>query len=87
MVLVSNLSPLLLARPLGLSLKEAGGMAVLLSAPLSMIVVAGTLGEKMGIIDSDTAGALILTALLASVVYPSLFRLLARRKAPAAAAE
>jgi Kef-type K+ transport system membrane component KefB len=87
MVLVSNLSPLLLARPLGLSLKEAGGMAVLLSAPLSMIVVAGTLGEKMGIIDSDTAGALILTALLASVVYPSLFRLLARRQAPAAAAE
>jgi Kef-type K+ transport system membrane component KefB len=78
MVLASNLYPLLLARPLGLSLKEAGGMAVVLSAPLSMIVVAGTLGEKMGIIDSDTAGALVLTALLASVVYPSLFRLLAR---------
>jgi hypothetical protein len=57
-------------------------MSVLLSAPLSMIVVAGTLGQKMGIIDSDTAGALILTALLASVLYPSLFRLLCRRLAP-----
>jgi Kef-type K+ transport system membrane component KefB len=87
MVLVSNLYPLLLARPLGLSLKEAGGMAVLLSAPLSMIVVAGTLGERMGLIGPEASGALVLTALLASVVYPSFFRFLARRQAPAAAAE
>ncbi len=87
MVLVSNLYPLLLARPLGLSLKEAGGMAVLLSAPLSMIVVAGTLGERMGLIGSANSGALVLTALLASVVYPSLFRLIARRQGPAVAAE
>ena len=81
-VLLSNFYPLLLARPLRLSLLQAAGMSVLLSAPLSMIVVAGTLGRKMGIIDSDTAGALILTALLASVLYPSLFRLLGRRLAP-----
>jgi Kef-type K+ transport system membrane component KefB len=79
MVLVSNLYPLLLARPLGLSLKDAGGMAVLLSAPLSMIVVAGTLGERMGLIGPEASGALVLTALLASVVYPSLFRVLARQ--------
>jgi Kef-type K+ transport system membrane component KefB len=81
-VLLSNFYPLLLAAPLRLSLLQAAGMSVLLSAPLSMIVVAGTLGQKMGIIDSDTAGALILTALLASVLYPSLFRLLCRRLAP-----
>jgi Kef-type K+ transport system membrane component KefB len=81
-VLLSNFYPLLLAVPLRLSLLQAAGMSVLLSAPLSMIVVAGTLGQKMGIIDSDTAGALILTALLASVLYPSLFRLLCRRLAP-----
>ena len=87
MVLVSNLYPLLLARPLGLSLKEAGGMAVLLSAPLSMIVVAGTLGERMGLIGTEASGALVLTALLASVVYPSLFRLLVRRQAEAAVGE
>jgi Kef-type K+ transport system membrane component KefB len=81
-LLLSNFYPLLLARPLRLSLLQAAGMSVLLSAPLSMIVVAGTLGREMGIIDSDTAGALILTALLASVLYPSLFRLLGRRLAP-----
>jgi len=78
-VLLSNFYPLLLARPLRLSLLQAAGMSVLLSAPLSMIVVAGTLGRKMGIIDANTAGALILTALFASVLYPSLFRLMGRR--------
>ena len=79
MVLVSNLFSLLLVRPLRLSLLEAGGMAILLSAPLSMIVVAGTLGRRMGLISPETSGALVLTALLASILYPSLFRLLARR--------
>ncbi len=77
MVLVSNLWPLLLVRPLRLSLREAAGMAVLLSAPLSMIVVAGTLGKRMGLISEPLSAALVLTALFASVVYPSLFRLLA----------
>ncbi len=79
MVLVSNIYPLLLARPLKITLLEATGMAVLLSAPLSMIVVAGTLGERMGLLSPDMNGALILTGLAASVLYPSLFRPLGRR--------
>lgn len=79
MVLASNLYPLLLTRPLQLSLREAFSMSVLLSAPLSMIVVAGTLGERMGLVSPQLRGALILSALMASVLYPSLFRLLVRR--------
>lgn len=79
MVLVSNLYPLLLARPMGLKFLDAVGMSVLLSAPLSMIVVAGTLGQRMGLLSDELGGALILTALLASVIYPSLFRPLARK--------
>jgi Kef-type K+ transport system membrane component KefB len=79
MVLGSNLYPLLLHRPLRLTLLEAAGMSLLLSAPLSMIVVAGTLGEKMGILSPEHSGALILTALFASILYPSLFRPIARR--------
>ncbi len=81
MVLVSNLWPVLLVRPLRLTLREASAMAVLLSAPLSMIVVAGTLGKRMGLISEPTSAALILTALFASVIYPSLFRILAPRLA------
>ncbi|BDV44216.1 sodium:proton antiporter [Geotalea uraniireducens] len=84
-VFASNLSPLLLARPLGVTLLEATGMALLLSAPLSMIVVSGTIGMKMGLVSPTTSGALILTALLASILYPSLFRVLARRFAGDAA--
>ena len=82
MVLVSNLYPMLLARPLKLSLREAAGMSVLLSAPLSMIVVAGTLGQKMNLISSETTGALVLTGLLASILYPSLFRVLGKNLSP-----
>ncbi|WP_432820888.1 cation:proton antiporter [Trichloromonas sp.] len=80
MILVSNLVTLPMRRPLGLDLREAVSMALLLSAPLTMIVVAGTLGMRMGLLNSETNGALILTALLASFVYPSLFRLVARSK-------
>jgi len=79
MVLVSNIYPLLLARPLQVSLREAFSMSILLSAPLSMIVVAGTLGERMGLVSPKMQGALILTALFASVLYPCIFRLLARQ--------
>lgn len=79
MVLVSNLYPLLLARPMKLRTLDAVGMSVLLSAPLSMIVVAGTLGQKMGLLTDELASALILTALLASILYPSLFRPIGRR--------
>lgn len=79
MVLVSNLYPLLLARPMRLRTLDAVGMSVLLSAPLSMIVVAGTLGQKMGLLTDELASALILTALLASILYPSLFRPIGRR--------
>lgn len=70
---------------MGLGIIEAIGMSVLLSAPLSMIVVAGTLGQKMGLISDELGSALILTALLASILYPSLFRPLARKLAPPAA--
>lgn len=82
MVLVSNLYPLIFARFMGLRLLDALGMSVLLSAPLSMIVVAGTLGQKMGLLSDELVSALILTALLASIIYPSLFRPLARRLTP-----
>jgi Kef-type K+ transport system membrane component KefB len=78
MILVSNLVTLPLRGPLGLNLREAVSMALLLSAPLTMIVVAGTLGMRMGLLNAETNGALILTALLASFIYPSLFRMVAR---------
>ncbi|MCK4690276.1 MAG: cation:proton antiporter [Desulfuromonadales bacterium] len=80
MILVSNLVTLPMHRLLGLDLREAVSMALLLSAPLTMIVVAGSLGLRMGLFTIETNGALVLTALLASFIYPSLFRLVVQRK-------
>ena len=85
MILVGNLVVLPMHRPLGLGPREALSVALLLSAPLTMIVVAGTLGMRMGLVDPETNGALILTALLASFISPSLFRMITRRKSADAA--
>lgn len=77
-IFASNLPALLLKRFLGLSLKEGLLMTLLLSAPLSMIVVAGTIGTKLGLIDRGMNNTLILSALLASLIYPFLFRVFTR---------
>jgi Kef-type K+ transport system membrane component KefB len=78
-VFLSKAFPLLLARPLGLTGLEALGMSLLLAAPLSMMVVAGALGERMGLIDAEANGALVVAAMAASLLYPYLFRPLGSR--------
>jgi len=82
-VLLSNGATVLLSGRLGLKRIEGVALAVILSAPLSMIVVAGTLGQRMGLVSEGMAGTLVLAALLSSVIYPSIFRLLAPRLATA----
>ncbi|MCK5339668.1 MAG: cation:proton antiporter, partial [Desulfobulbaceae bacterium] len=79
MVFVSNIYPMALSRPLGISMKDACSMSLLLSSPLSMIVVAGTLGEKMGFLSLEMNEVLILTALTAGIVYPLLFRFITKK--------
>jgi Kef-type K+ transport system membrane component KefB len=83
-IFASNLPALFLKHFLGLTFQEAMLMTLLLSAPLSMIVVAGTLGIRMGFIDGRMENTLVLSALFASLLYPFLFRLLSRRILPAA---
>ncbi len=78
MVFVSNLLPLLFPGVVRLKGRDALGMSLILSAPLSMIVVAGTLGVKMGLLTPEMNGSLILTAITTSILYPSLFRVLVR---------
>jgi Kef-type K+ transport system membrane component KefB len=78
-VFASNLFPLFFARYLGITMLESFGMSLILSAPLSLIVVAGTIGRNIGILSAETEGSLILTAILSGVLYPYLFRLVAKR--------
>jgi Kef-type K+ transport system membrane component KefB len=82
MVCLTKGFPLLLARPMGIRAVEALAMILLLSAPLSMLVVAGTLGVRMGLLTPEANGSLILAAIAASILYPYLFRPLARRLSP-----
>jgi Kef-type K+ transport system membrane component KefB len=81
-IFASNLPAIILKHFLGLTLKESFLMTLLLSAPLSMIVVAGTLGARMGLIDSGIKNVLVLSALFASLVYPFLFRILFQKIQP-----
>lgn len=79
LLLAAKLLPLLPLRVIGLRSKEAFGMGLLLAAPLSLLVVAGTLGQKMGLLSPALNGMLVLTAVLASILFPMLFRVLAPR--------
>jgi Kef-type K+ transport system membrane component KefB len=81
LVFVSNLFPILFSYLMRLKILEAFGMSFILSAPLSMMVVAGTLGVKMELITDSMNNSMILTAVTASIIFPSLFRLIARRLA------
>lgn len=79
LVFISNLFPVLFSYLMKLKFHEALGMSLILSAPLSMMVVAGSLGVKMKLITDSMNDSLILTAVTASIIFPSLFRPIARR--------
>jgi len=52
------------------------GMGILLSAPLTLLVVVANLGRKLGKIDEVMFATVILLAVLSSTIYPWLFKLL-----------
>jgi Kef-type K+ transport system membrane component KefB len=52
------------------------GSGLLLSAPLTLLVVVANLGLKMGSIDETMHATIILLAVLSSTIYPFIFKLL-----------
>ncbi len=65
--------------------KEALGVALLLGAPLTLLVAIASLGRDLGLLDEANESAVVLLAIILSVVLPVIFRLLFRqREAPAA---
>lgn len=79
LLLAAKLLPLLPTLLIGVRGDEMAATALLLAAPLSLLVVAGALGQKMGLLSPDLNGMLVLTAVVASFLFPMLFRLFARR--------
>lgn len=86
--LAASLAPKLLASlPLlarGFKLRDAVGAALLLGAPLTMLVVIARIGLEVRIIGQPTAGALILLAIVTGIFFPWAFRLVLRAKGDAA---
>lgn len=59
--------------------REATGVALLLAAPLTLLVAIARLGADLEIIDMQESSDLVLLAILLSVVNPVLFKALFRR--------
>ncbi len=78
-VLLSNLPVLLLPILMRIRLVEAVAAGLLLSSPLSMMIVAATLGMKAGMLPEEYFGPVVLASMIASVLYPSLFKALGAR--------
>ena len=62
----------------GLSAREAVGTACLLSAPLTLMVAIGALGVGVGAITSAEETTIVVLAMGTGLIFPILFRLLAR---------
>jgi Kef-type K+ transport system membrane component KefB len=77
-VLAAKFSTLAFGRFLGFTGLQAAGSSLLLGAPLSLLIVASALGRRMGLLSPEAAGAVVITAVLSGIVYPFLFRHVAR---------
>ncbi len=77
-VLGSNVFPLLLHGNMGLDRRAGVSMALLLSAPLSMMIVAGEVGVRLELITEAQLGSVILASVLTGVLCPFAFRHLSR---------
>ena len=77
-VFASKFTAIALRRMVGFSLLQAAGTALVLGAPLSLLVVASDLGKRMGLLSPESAGAVVLTAIITGILYPFLFRHLTR---------
>lgn len=58
----------------GMGSAEAGASALLLAAPLTLQIAVADLGARKGILDADVEGAVIISAVIAGVVFPATAR-------------
>lgn len=74
MVFVSNLGVMLVCPLMRSGWLGAASVTLLLSAPLSMMIVAGTIGLKTELLDGPAFDSVVLAAVLSGLIYPTLFR-------------
>ncbi len=77
--LVTKLLPSLLLTAGGLTLFESIGVGLLLGAPLTLLVAISRIGMDVKVIDKQTSSAIVLLAIVTSLLLPWLFRYLMMR--------
>jgi Kef-type K+ transport system membrane component KefB len=77
--------PSLLAAPRELGLRARFAAGTLLAAPLTLVVAIATIGRRLGAIDEAREASFLLLAILLSIGFPTIFRLVAAAPAPAPA--
>ncbi len=79
LVFVSNLLPVVFSRFMKIKGLESASISLILSAPLTMLLVATTVGVKLGLINEGMKNALILTSIITAILYPFIFRISVKR--------
>ncbi|MEH7266110.1 cation:proton antiporter, partial [Priestia megaterium] len=72
-LLISKLVPALILRK-WYDMKTVLASGFLLTSTLSLVIAAATVGENIGVIDSQMSGALILVAIITCIITPIIFR-------------
>lgn len=82
---VAKILPSLVIARRGTPLLERFAAGCLLSAPLTLVVAIGSIGRKLGLIGAREQASIVLVAMVVSIIFPIVFRLLVRSPAAAAA--
>ncbi|OLP64838.1 hypothetical protein BACPU_21580 [Bacillus pumilus] len=77
-LLLSKLIPILYLKK-WYDMNKVIGAGFLLTTTLSLVIAAATIGERLGVIDHKMSGALILVAVLTSIVTPVWFKSLFKK--------
>ena len=75
-VFAGNLFVLAIPLFIRMNVRDAWESCFLLSSPLSMMIVAATLGLKAGMLRPEHFGPVVLASMISTVMYPSIFRLM-----------
>ena len=79
---VVRVLPMFLLPLVRLKWRESLASGIILSAPLTLLVAVSHVGQSTGLLGSDTAGIIVLYALVGGVLLPTIFRwVLPRREA------
>lgn len=81
LLVLSLLVKLVAATPLavmGFGPRQIGAAALLLATPLTLLVAIAALGLELGVLNEGESAAVILTAAISALVFPTAFRKIAR---------